>query len=131
MSTDRMVAHCAPLLQWAVGADGAILIGAAAGTEDGAGGPDQYFGPTSSAISWPSHSGLTATTPRSGATAMHSSGMPFSGPVPITRMDQPITMFTADTLMVVRHEPALCAGAAKKLPTELIWHRAAAASRQA
>src|SRR5262249_53879174 len=82
--TDHMVARCAPPLQWAVrppGANGVILIGAAAGTEDGAGGPDQYFGLTSSAISWPSRSGLTATTPRSGATAIHSSGMPFSGPV--------------------------------------------------
>src|SRR5215475_4037235 len=107
MSTDRMVARCAPLPQWAVGANGVILIGAAAGTEDGAGGPDQYFGPTSSAISWPSRSGLTATTPRSGASAIHSSGMLFSGPVPITPMDQPITMFTADTLT---DEPALCAG---------------------
>src|SRR5262245_45181062 len=132
--TDHMVARCAPPLQWAgraPGANGVILIGAVAGTEDGAGGQDQYFGPTSSVISWPSRFGLTATTPRSGATAIHSSGMPFSGPVPITRMDQPITMFTADMLT---DEPALCAGEGRKLPsrcqTHLSWGRAAAASRQ-
>ena len=65
--------------------------------EGGALGRDRCSGPTSSATSCPSRSGLTAITPRSGATEIHSSGIPYSGPVPITPGAQPTTMFTADT----------------------------------
>ena len=136
--TDHMVERCAPQLQWVVrppGANGEILIGGAAGTEGGAVGPDQFFGPTFSAISWPSRSGLMAITHRSGATAMYSFGMPYSGLVPTTPMVQAIIMmFTVDTDTAVQHERALCAGAAQKLQdrrkAELVWRRPAAASRQ-
>src|SRR4029453_17837940 len=130
-----MVERCAPQLQLVarpLGANGEILIGGEAGTEGGAVGPDQFFGPTFSAISWPSRSGLMAITHRSGATAMCSFGMPYSGPVPTTPMVQAIMMFTADTATAVQHERALCAGAAQKprdrRKAELIWRRLAAAS---
>src|SRR5262245_64960913 len=95
-----MVVRCAPQLQWVprpLGATGEIPIGGAAGTEGGAVGPDQFFGPTSSAISWPSRSGLMAITHRSGATAMSSFGMPYSGQVLTTPMVQATMMFTGGT----------------------------------
>src|SRR5262245_15626904 len=133
-----MVVRCAPQLQWVprpLGATGEIPIGGAAGTEGGAVGPDQFFGLTSSAISWPSRSGLMAITHRSGATAMSSFGMPYSGPVPTTPMVQATMMFTAGMDTAVQHERALRAGAARKprarCQPELSLRRLAAASRQA
>ena len=103
----NMLAQWAPLGRWAdgpLGTNGVILTGEAGGAEDGAVGPDRYSGLTFSVTSWPSHSGLTAITPRSGATEMYSSGMPYSGPVPTMPTAQPITMFTVGTL---RDERAL------------------------
>src|SRR4249920_3270413 len=133
-----MLAPWAPLVRWAVaplGTNGAIRTGGTGGMEDGAVGPDRCSGPTSSATSWPSRSGLSAITPRSGATEIYSSGMQYSGPVPITPTAQPITMFTADTHTVTGQERALRAMASRKRQarrqTELIWRRPAAASHLA
>src|SRR5215831_6400625 len=99
-----MLAHWGPLGDGPLGTNGVILTGGAGGAEDGTVGPDQYFGLSFSVTSLPSPSGLTAITPRSGATETCSSGMPCSGPVPTTRTAQPITMFTVG---MFRHERAL------------------------
>src|SRR5262249_16694278 len=125
------IAHVSDTHTRALGAAG----GGAGGTEDGAVGPDQFFGPTFSAISWPSRSGLTDITSRSGDTEIYLSGMPYSGPVPTMPTAQPIMTFTVDTHTVARHEGTLCVMAPQKLQarsqTELIWHRPAAVSHRA
>src|SRR5262245_43360784 len=76
------------------GTNGAILTGSpagAAGTADGAAGmaagvagSDRFSGRTSSAISWPSRSGLTPISTPSGHTGIGLCGTPCAGVVPIT-----------------------------------------------
>src|SRR5262245_42020197 len=92
------------------GTNGAILTGSPAGADGAAGmvagvaGSDRFSGLTSSAISWPSRSGLTPISIPSGHMGIGLCGTPCSGLVPITvrPMDTVRAMMSmADTHTVV------------------------------
>ena len=99
------------LARWAVGplgTSGVIIkiTGGPVGTAGGADGAERPTGPTSTATFSRSRSGLMTITTRSGLMEMYSSGMPCSGPVPITPMAQGILMYMETMRMAALHERA-------------------------
>src|SRR5512139_1901394 len=135
------------LARWAVGPLGTsgvitIITGGPVGTAVGvvgADGADGPTGPTSTATFWPSRSGLTAITIRSGLMEIFSSGMPCSGPVLITPMAQGTLTYMETMHMAALHERAPLepanltakSQARQPHPPAVIWRRPAAGWRRA
>jgi len=109
----RTLANTVALVRWVdapLGTSGAIIgmatiIGMVAiiGMADGSDGADRSTGRTSMATSSPLPSGLGAITTHSGPMGICSSGMPCSGPVPITRMTQGILISMEAMRMAAPH----------------------------